>query len=376
MEFGLVSEEWGGDTIFVEVSAKQQINLEELLEMVLLQADVLELRANPDKPARGTIVEAKLDRGRGPVATVLVQEGTLKVGDYFVSGTHFGRVRAMQNDRAEKVAEAGPSMPVEVIGLTGVPDAGDVFVVLGDEKQAKEIAMLRQQKVRETELAKTSKLSLEQLYEKIQKGEVKELNVVVKGDVQGSVEAVSESLRKLTTDAIRLRVINSAVGAITETDINLATASNAIVLGFNVRPEVKAQVLAEKEGVDIRLYNIIYDAVDDIKKAMEGLLEPTLKEKYLGRAEIREVFSVPKHGNVAGSYVVDGKMIRNSQVRLLRDNIVIYEGKMASLRRFKDDVREVASGYECGISLENYNDIKVGDIIESFEIEKIATKLD
>jgi len=375
MEFGLVSEEWGGETIFVEVSAKKHVNLGELLEMVLLQADVLELKANPNKPARGTIIEAKLDRGRGPVATVLVQEGTLKVGDYFVSGVHFGRVRAMQNDRGEKVSVAGPSMPVEVIGLTGVPEAGDGFVVLSDERQAKEIALLRQQKVRETELAKSSKLSLEQLYEKIQKGEVKELNVVVKGDVQGSVEAVSESLRKLSTDAIRLRVINSSVGAITETDVNLATASNAIVLGFNVRPEVKAQALAEKEGVDIRLYNIIYDAVDDIKKAMEGLLEPTLKEKFLGRAEIREVFSVPKHGNVAGCYVLDGKMVRNSQVRLLRDNIVVYEGKMASLRRFKDDVKDVASGYECGISLENYNDIKPGDIIESFEMEKIAATL-
>ncbi|MHC1697847.1 MAG: translation initiation factor IF-2 [Geobacteraceae bacterium] len=375
MEFGLVSEEWGGDTIFVEVSAKQKTNLEELLEMVLLQADVLELTANPNKPARGTIVEAKLDKGRGPVATVLVQEGSAKVGDYFVCGVHYGRIRAMQNDRGEKVPVAGPSMPVEVIGLTGVPDAGDAFVIMPDERQAKEIAMLRQQKMRETELAKSSKLSLEQLYEKIQMGEVKELNVVVKGDVQGSVEAVSESLRKLSTDAIRLRVINSSVGAITETDVNLATASNAIVLGFNVRPEVKAQALAEKEGVDIRLYNIIYDAVDDIKKAMEGLLEPTLKEKYLGRAEIREVFSVPKHGNVAGSYVLDGKMLRNSQVRLLRDNIVIYEGKMASLRRFKDDIKEVAAGYECGISLENYNDIKPGDIIESFEIEKVATTL-
>ncbi|MGA7828639.1 MAG: translation initiation factor IF-2, partial [Geobacteraceae bacterium] len=375
MEFGLVSEDWGGETIFVEVSAKQKTNLEELLEMVLLQADVLELKANPNKPARGTIVEAKLDKGRGPVATVLVQEGSAKVGDYFVCGIHYGRIRAMQNDRGEKVPSAGPSMPVEVIGLTGVPDAGDAFVIMPDERQAKEIAMLRQQKVRETELAKSSKLSLEQLYEKIQMGEVKELNVVVKGDVQGSVEAVSESLRKLSTDAIRLRVINASVGAITETDVNLATASNAIVLGFNVRPEVKAQALAEKEGVDIRLYNIIYDAVDDIKKAMEGLLEPTLKEKYLGRAEIREVFSVPKHGNVAGSYVLDGKMLRNSQVRLLRDNVVVYEGKMASLRRFKDDIKEVAAGYECGISLENYNDIKPGDIIESFEIEKVATTL-
>lgn len=375
MEFGLVSEEWGGETIFVEVSAKKHINLEELLEMVLLQADVMELKANADKPARGTIIEAKLDRGRGPVATVLVQEGTLKVGDYFVSGVHYGRVRAMQNDRGTKIAFAGPSLPVEVIGFTGVPDAGDSFVVLADEKQAKEIAMIRQQKIRETELAKTSKLSLEQLYEKIQKGEVKELNVVIKGDVQGSVEAISESLRKLSTDAIRLVVIHASVGAITETDINLAAASNAIVLGFNVRPEVKAHSLAEKEGVDIRLYNIIYDAVDDIKKAMEGLLEPTLREKQLGHAEIREVFSVPKHGNVAGCYVLDGKMVRNMPVRLLRDNVVIYEGKMASLRRFKDDVKEVASSYECGISLENYNDIKVGDIIEAYEIEKIAATL-
>ncbi|MBP1751959.1 MAG: infB [Geobacteraceae bacterium] len=375
MEFGLVSEEWGGETIFVEVSAKKRINLEALLEMVLLQADVMELKANPAKEARGTIIEAKLDRGRGPVATVLVQDGTLNVGDYFVSGVHFGRVRAMQNERGVKIPVATPSMPAEVIGFAGVPDAGDSFVVLADEKQAKEIASYRQQKIRETELAKTSKLSLEQLYEKIQKGEVKELNVIIKGDVQGSVEAVSESLRKLTTDAIRLVVIHASVGAITETDVNLAAASNAIVLGFNVRPEVKAQSLAEKEGVDIRLYNIIYDAVDDIKKAMEGLLEPTLREKQLGHAEIREVFSVPKHGNVAGCYVLDGKMVRNMPVRLLRDNVVIYEGKMASLRRFKDDIKEVASGYECGISLENYNDIKIGDIIEAYEIEKVAATL-
>jgi translation initiation factor IF-2 len=375
MELGLVSEEWGGDTIFVEVSAKKRINLPELLEMVLLQADVLDLKANPDKPARGTIIEAKLDRGRGPVSTVLVQEGTIKGGDYFVAGVHYGRVRAMQNDRGEKVLIAGPSMPVEVIGFTGVPDAGDIFVSMADEKQAKEIATFRMQKIRETELAKSSKLSLEQLYEKIQKGEVKDLNVVVKGDVQGSVEAVSDSLRKLTTEAIRLNVIHASVGAITETDVNLATASNAIILGFNVRPEVKAHVLAEKEGVDVRLYNIIYDAVDDIKKAMEGLLEPTLREKYLGRAEIREVFSVPKVGNVAGVYVQDGKMVRNARVRLLRDNMVIYEGKMSSLRRFKEDAKEVAAGYECGIGLENYNDVKTGDIIEAFEIEKVAATL-
>jgi translation initiation factor IF-2 len=372
MEFGLVSEQWGGDTIFVEVSAKKRTNLSELLEMVLLQADVLELKANPDKLARGTIVEAKLDKGRGPVATVLVQEGTVKIGDYFVAGVQSGRVRAMQNYRGDKVTSAGPAMPVEVIGFTGVPDAGDTFVSLVDEKQAKEIASHRQQKVRETELAKHSKLSLEQLYEKIQKGEVKDLNTIIKADVQGSVEAVSESLKKLTTDAIRLNVLHASVGAITETDVNLASASNAIILGFNVRPEVKAQAHAEKEGVDIRLYNIIYDAVDDIKKAMEGLLEPTLREKHLGRAEVRETFSVPKIGMVAGCYVLDGKMLRNAQVRLLRDNVVIYTGKMSSLRRFKDDVKDVASGYECGIGLENYNDLKVGDIIEAFEMEKVA----
>ena len=375
MEFGLVSEEWGGETIFVEVSAKKRTNLESLLEMVLLQADVLELKANPEKPARGTIVEAKLDKGRGPVATVLVQEGTLKGGDYFVAGVHYGRVRAMQNDRGDKVLSAGPAMPVEVIGFTGVPDAGDIFVAMADEKQAKEIATHRQIKLRETELAKHTKLSLEQLYEKIQKGEVKDLNTIVKGDVQGSVEAVAESLRKLTTAAIRLNVLHASVGAITETDVNLASASNAIILGFNVRPEVKAAALAEKEGVDVRLYNIIYDAVDDIKKAMEGLLEPTFKEKNLGRAEIRETFQVPKHGTVAGSYVTDGKIVRNALVRLLRDNFVVFEGKLSSLRRFKDDVKEVATGYECGISLENYNDLKIGDIIECYEMEKFAGKL-
>jgi translation initiation factor IF-2 len=375
MEFGLVSSEWGGDATMVEVSAKKRTNLEELLEMILLQADVMELKANPNKLAKGTVVEAKLDKGRGPVATVLVQEGTLKNGDYCVVGVHSGRVRAMQNDRGEKVLEAGPSMPVELVGLSGVPDAGDVFVAMKDEKQAKEIATLRQIKHREVELAKHTKLSLEDLYKKIQSGEVKDLNVIIKGDVHGSIEAVGESLRKLSTDAVRLNVLHNAVGAITETDVNLAAASNAIIIGFNVRPEVKAQNLAEKEGVDIRLYSIIYDAVEDVKKAMEGLLAPTLKEKFLGRAEIREVFSVPKIGNVAGSYILDGKMLRNAQIRLLRDNVVVHEGKLSSLRRIKDDVKEVASGYECGIGIENYNDIKIGDIIEAFEIEKIATKL-
>ncbi|MDD2898898.1 MAG: translation initiation factor IF-2 [Desulfuromonadaceae bacterium] len=372
---GIVSSDWGGDVTMVEVSAKQRTNLDGLLEMILLQADLMELTANPNKLAKGTIVEGRLDKGRGPVATVLVQEGTVRTGDYCVVGVHSGRVRAMQNDRGEKVTAAGPSMPVELVGLSGVPDAGDIFVAMKDEKQAKEIATLRQIKHREVEFAKHTKLSLEDLYKRIQSGEVKDLNVVVKGDVQGSVEAVSETLRKLSTDAVRLNVIHSAVGAITETDVNLAAASNAVIIGFNVRPEIKAQGHAEREGVDIRLYSIIYDAVEDVKKAMEGLLDPTFKEKFLGRVEIRDVFSVPKFGNVAGCYVTDGKMVRNAQVRLLRDNVVVYEGKMSSLRRFKDDVKEVATGYECGIGLENYNDIKVSDIIEAFEMEKIATKL-
>jgi len=374
-EYGLVAEEWGGDTTMVEVSAKQRLNLEDLLEMVLLQADVMDLKANPDKEAKGTIVEAKLDKGRGPVATVLVQEGTLRVGDYCVVGVHSGRVRAMQNDRGERVITAGPSMPVELVGLSGVPDAGDVFVAMKDEKQAREIATLRQIKQREMELAKHTKMSLDDLYKRIQSGEVKDLNVIVKADVQGSVEAVADSLRKQSTEAVRLNVIHTAVGAITESDVNLASASNAIIIGFNIRPEVKAQSLAEKEGVDIRLYNVIYDAVDDVRKAMEGLLSPVFKEKYLGRVEVREVFSVPKAGNVAGCYVLDGKIIRNAQVRLLRDNVVVYQGKLASLRRFKDDVKEVATGYECGMALENYNDIKVGDLIEAFEMEKTAAKL-
>ena len=372
---GVVSSDWGGDVTMVEVSAKQRTNLDGLLEMILLQADLMELTANPNKLAKGTIVEGRLDKGRGPVATVLVQEGTVRTGDYCVVGVHSGRVRAMQNDRGEKVAEAGPSMPVELVGLSGVPEAGDIFVAMKDEKQAREIATLRQIKHREVEFAKHTKLSLDDLYKRIQSGEVKDLNVVVKGDVQGSVEAVSETLRKLSTEAVRLNVIHSAVGAITETDVNLAAASNAVIIGFNVRPEVKAQGHAEREGVDIRLYSIIYDAVEDVKKAMEGLLDPTFKEKFLGRVEIRDVFSVPKFGNVAGCYVTDGKMVRNAQVRLLRDNVVVYEGKMSSLRRFKDDVKEVATNYECGIGLENYNDIKVGDIIEAFEMEKIATKL-
>ena len=359
-EQGLVSEEWGGDTTMVEVSAKKRMNLEELLEMVLLQADVMDLKANPDKAARGTIVEASSTRGAARWPRFSSRKGPSSSATTAWSAFTPAASGPCRTTGARRSWRPARPTPVEVIGLSGVPDAGDVFVALADEKQAKEIATLRQIKQRETELAKHSKLSLEDLYKQIQSGEVKDLNVIVKGDVQGSVEAVGETLRKLSTDAVRLNVIHSGVGAITETDVNLATASNAIIIGFNVRPEVKAQNMAEKEGVDIRLYNIIYNAVDDIKKAMEGLLEPVYKEKYLGRAEIREVFSVPKAGNVAGSYVLDGKMLRNAQVRLLRDNMVIYTGKMSSLRRFKDDVKEVATGYECGIGLENYNDIKHG----------------
>ncbi len=371
----LLPESWGGETIYVNVSAKEKTNIDQLLEMILLQAEVLDLKANPNKRAKGAVVEARLDKGRGPVTTVLVQQGTLKIGDPIVAGLHFGRVRSMSDDRGNAVSEAGPSFPVEVTGLTGVPEAGESFYAVEDEKVAKEVAQHRHQKMREAELAKSSKISLEQLYARIQEGDVKELKVIVKADVQGSAEAVSDTLSKLSTDACRLIVIHSGVGGITETDISLASASDAIVLGFNVRPAPKATHLAETEGVDIRLYNVIYDAVNDIKSAMEGLLAPTLKEEDLGRAEVREAFNVTKVGTIAGCYVTSGKIVRNAHARLLRDDVVIWTGKLSSLRRFKDDVKEVTTNYECGIGLENYNDIKPGDIIEAFEIKEFKTTL-
>jgi len=374
-EFSLVSEDWGGDTIFVNVSAKQRTNIDQLLEMILLQAEVMDLKASPDKRAQGTVVEARLDKGRGPVATVLVQQGTLKIGDPIVAGVHMGRVRSMTDDRGQAVKEAGPSFPVEVTGLAGVPDAGEIFHAVEDEKVAKDVAQHRAQKIREAELAKTNKISLDQLYARIKQGDVKELRVIVKGDVQGSVEAVAESLGKLATEACRLLVIHSGVGAITETDISLAAASDAIVLGFNVRPAPKASAQAETDGVDIRLYNVIYDAVNDVRDAMEGLLAPTLHEDHLGRAEVREVFSITKIGTIAGCYILDGKFLRNAKARLLRDSVVVWQGKLSSLRRFKDDVREVASGYECGIGLENYSDIKPGDIIEAYEMREVKSTL-
>jgi translation initiation factor IF-2 len=374
-DYGLVAEDWGGDTICVPVSAKTKEGIPHLLEMLLLQAEVLELKANPDKLARGTIVEAKLDRGRGAVATVLVQEGTLKVGDPFVCGGNYGRVRAMMDDKGRKVDVAGPSTPAEILGLQGIPDAGNSFVAVTDEATARQVAEHRRGKQREATLVKTAKVSLEDLYQQIQAGDVKELRVVIKADVQGSVEALSEALSRLSTDEVRLNVLHASVGGITESDVLLASASNAVVIGFNVRPESKATEVAEREGVDVRLYTVIYDALNDVRDAMEGLLEPTVREKTVGRAEVRQVFSIPSFGTIAGSFVLDGKLTRNAAARLVRDHVVIYTGKIVSLRRFKEDAREVQSGYECGIGLENYQDLKVGDAIEAYETERVARRL-
>jgi translation initiation factor IF-2 len=375
-EYGVIPEEWGGQNIFVEVSAKKKIGIENLLEMILLQAEIMELKANPNRPARGTIIEAKLDRGRGPVATVLIQSGTLRVGDAFVAGTASGKVRALIDDTGKKINEAGPSTPVEIIGFSDVPNAGDVFVCVEDEKKARQIALARLQKQRLAEIKKQKKLTLDELYSKIKEGQIKELGIVLKGDVQGSIEALKSAFEGITHPEVKVRVIHSAVGGINESDVMLAAASNAIVIGFNVRPELKASQLAEKEGIDIRLYNVIYDAIEDIKKAIEGMLEPTLKERILGRAEVRQTFQVSKVGTIAGCYVLDGYISRASDgIRVIRNNIVIYEGKIGSLKRFKEDVREVQTGYECGITIENFNDIKVGDILENYVIEKIAAKL-
>ena len=366
-EYGLLAEDWGGDAVFAPVSAKTHEGIPHLLEMLQLQADILELKANPDKLARGTIVEAKLDRGRGPVATVLVQEGTLHVGDAFVCGVFYGKVRAMIDDQGRKVDAAPPSFPVEILGLQGVPLAGDSFVAVADEAKARQVAEFRHGKQRETELVKSSKVSLEEFYSQIKAGDVKELRVVLKADVQGSVEAVTEALTRMSTNDVKLRVLHGSVGGITESDILLAAASNAIVIGFNVRPESKGAALAAKEGVDVRLYTIIYEAVADVRAAMEGMLEPTYREQVHGRVEIRQTFNIVGVGTIAGCYVTEGKVARGHSVRLLRDQVVVHEGKLASLKRFKDDVREVAAGYECGLSLEGYQDLKQGDVIESYE---------
>jgi translation initiation factor IF-2 len=377
MNYGLVSEELGGDTIFAPVSAKTGEGVPHLLEMILLQADVLELRAHADKLARGTIVEAKLDRGRGPVATVLVQEGILKVGDAFVCGLQYGRVRAMLNSWGDKAEIATPSVPVEILGLSGVPEAGDPFVVLSDEAKARQVSEHRRTKRRETELTKNAgRTSLEDFYSQAQAGGSKELRVIVKADVQGSVEAVTEALNRLSTDEVKLSVLHSSVGGISESDVLLASASKGIVIGFNIRPENKALQLAEREGVEIRLYNIIYELIADVRAALEGLLEPTYREKPLGKAEVRQVFTISRMGLVAGCIVSEGKITRGAQARIVRDRVVAHQGRIASLRRFKDDVREVAAGTECGISLENYQDVKEGDIIEAYEQEQVLRRLE
>ncbi len=374
-DHGLAPEDWGGDTVCVPVSAKTKEGIPHLLEMLLLQADMLELKANADKLARGTIVEARLDRGRGAVATVLVQEGTLKVGDPFVCGGTYGRIRAMVDDKGRKVDTAGPSHPVEILGLQAVPEAGNSFVAVADEATARQVAEHRRGKQREAEMAKTSKVSLEDLYQQIQAGDVKELRVIIKADVQGSVEALSEALRRLSTDEVRLNVLHASVGGISESDVLLATASNAIIIGFNVRPESKANTVAEREGVEIRPYTVIYDAVNDVRDAMEGLLEPMVRERTLARAEVRQVFNVGSFGTIAGCFITEGKITRGALGRLVRDHVVVHDGRIGSLRRFKEDVREVASGYECGIGFENYGDIKTGDIIEAYETERVVRRL-
>jgi translation initiation factor IF-2 len=371
---GLMPEEWGGETVMVDVSARTKKNLPRLLEMILLVADLRELKADPDAPASGTVLESRVDKGRGPVATVLVQNGTMHVGDVFIVGAVYGKVRAMFDDRGRAIKQAGPATPVEVLGLQGVPEAGDQFQV-ADEAKARHIVEYRQSKQREASLAKTAssgRLTLDQLHEQLRAGEVKELPVVIKADVQGSVEVLSEMLPKLSTDEVKLKVIQASVGAVTESDVILASASNAVIVAFSVRPERKASELAQREGVDIRLHTIIYELLDEMKKAIAGLLAPVVKETFLGRAEVRDTFRVKGVGMIAGCSVQDGIMKRDADVRVLRDNVVIYTGRVISLRRFKEDVNEVRSGFECGVGISNFNDVKVGDILECFKMEKTA----
>ena len=374
-EKNLVPEDWGGDTIFVNVSAKQQKGIDELLEMILLQSEVLELKANPDKMGRGHVIESKLDTGRGPVATLLVQEGTLKTGDAVVCGMYYGKIRVMYNDRGQQVQTATPSYPVEIVGLSGVPMAGDEFVTLSAEKDAKQVSEHRLHKQRSKELARSSRMSLEKLYEKMMEGEVKDLNLIIKADVQGSIEALRDSLTKLSTDEVKISVVHSAVGPIHESDISLAAVSNAIILGFNVRPSAKVVKMADEENVDIRYYDVIYNAIKDIKDAMVGLMESRYEERILGRAEVRQTFHVPNVGTIAGCYVTDGKIQRGQNIRVVRDGIVTFDGRIGTLKRYKDDVKEVFHNYECGIRIENYNDIKVGDVLENYYLEEIKPEI-
>ncbi len=374
-ELDLAPEEWGGETMYCETSAKQNIGINELMEMIQLQAEILELEADTDRKARGRVVEAQLHKGRGAVATVLIQDGTVRTGEHFVVGQYSGKVRAMLDYKGKAIQEAGPSIPVEIQGLNGVPSAGDEFVVVTDEKMAKSVSQVRALKVREAELGANTKISLDKLFEQMSEGEVRELRVVLRADVQGTLEAFAKAAEDLSTKAIKVRVLHEGIGTITESDILLASASDAIIIGFNVRPSVKVKELAEKENVDVRSYDVIYHALDDIRKAMVGMLEPTFEEDVIGLAEVRETFHVPKIGTIAGCAVVDGKIQRNAGVRVLRDGVVIYTGKIESLRRFKDDVKEVGSGYECGIGVEKFNDIKVGDNLEAYVMVEVEATL-
>lgn len=371
VEHELVPEEWGGDTVCVEISAKKRINIDGLLEMVLLVADMAELKANPNRAAKGTVIEAQIDKGRGPVATVLVQNGTLNVGDIVIAGTAVGRVRAMVNDKGRRVKTAGPSVPVEVLGLSEAPSGGDIFMAVKDEKLAREVAEARRQEQKENKFNSTVKVSLDNLFSQIDEGNMKELDVIIKADVQGSVEAVKQSLEKLSNDEVRVRAIHGGVGAVNESDVMLANASNAIIVGFNVRPDAGAYAAAAQQEVDIRLYSVIYDAINEIEAAMKGMLDPEFKEELLGHAEVRQTYKISGVGTIAGSYVTDGKITRNGQIRIVRNGIVVHEGLIDSLKRFKDDAKEVSENYECGIGIQNFNDIKEGDIIECFEMVEI-----
>ncbi len=373
-EHGLIPEEWGGDTVCVPVSARNKEGIDSLLEMVVLTSEMQELKANPQRKARGTVIEAKLDKGRGPVATLLVQNGTLHVGDSILVGNTYGRIRAMFDDKGKKIKSAGPSIPVEILGLSEVPSAGDRFHVVKDEKTARTMAEARKDKEKDENLQAAYRVSLEDLYSQIQEGKVKELGLIVKADVQGSVEALRQSLEKLSTDSVKVRVLHGGAGAITETDVILASASNAIIIGFNVRPDSKAIEAAEKEKVDIKTYRVIYDAIEDVKSAMIGMLEPDYKEVVLGRAEARQIYKISSVGTIAGCYVLDGKINRNNDVRVIRDGIVIFESKLTSLKRFKDDVKEVNAGYECGIGIEKFNDIKEGDVLEFYTMQEVKRK--
>jgi len=374
-EYELVPEEWGGDTIMVPVSAMTGEGIDSLLEMIILIAEMAELKANPNRKAKGTVIEAMLDKGRGPVATLLIQNGSLDVGDFLIVGTTQGRIRAMFDYKGKKLKTAGPSTPVGILGLSDVPSAGDDFIAVEDEKLAKQVAEKRQQEKHQEEITKRSKISLDDLFSQIQQGEVKDLNIILKADVQGSIEAIKQSLEKLSNEEVRVNIIHSAVGGIKETDVMLAAASNAIIIGFNVRPDVNARKVSEKEDVDIRTYRVIYDAIEDVKAALSGLLAPEIKEVDLGQAEVRATFKVPKVGTIAGCYVTEGKVLRSAKIRVVRDGVVIHDGELASLKRFKDDVKEVTAGYECGIGIERFNDIKEGDILEAYTFEEVKREL-